>query len=221
MKKVLALAIVIVMMLALATVASAAYEKPADLASYLPFDDGTAFGGAASATGGLWSGRPAGAYDPTLDTLSIPDEAYVYTTAGAAAPSSIAGYTKVSDIGSLAAGEWALYEYESVYGPTGYIILVPASDAPAPAAPEEPSEPVEEPEIPTAPSEEDDAPVTLPATVEPAAPATAAPAAPTAAPAAPAAPSVPKTADSSSALWVVLALVATAGVVVLKKRVTE
>ena len=105
--------------------------KPPELAGFPP----------SIGTTGLWFDRPQpnnavtcppyGCYDGTLDTLNIPDRAYVYTATGPL-PEEIAGYgsDKVADIvgddyGVLKAGQWATYSYESFFGPYTYVIIVP------------------------------------------------------------------------------------------------
>ena len=108
------------------------YKKPAELAAYLPYDDGTAIGGNPSTTGGLWSlGRhPNGPYDGELDKLNIPMNAYVYGATGQPAlEDGIDGYTQVdaANIYMLKPGEWALYAYRNTaYNmDLSYLVLVP------------------------------------------------------------------------------------------------
>jgi PKD repeat protein len=101
------------------------YTKPPELEGFLPFDDASAYGGAASATGGRWLRRTPNVYDPTLDSLGIPENAYVYMAFGTPIPDAIAGYTKVYDIAGLKAGQYTVYEYETGFGTIEYVILVP------------------------------------------------------------------------------------------------
>jgi PKD repeat protein len=101
------------------------YTKPPELDAFLPFDDASSYGGAASVAGGLWSSRTPGAYDTTLDTLPIPESAYVYIAVGTPIPDAIAGYTKVDSIAGLRPGQYAVYENDSYGFTIDYVILVP------------------------------------------------------------------------------------------------
>jgi hypothetical protein len=118
-----------------------AYEQPAELSALLPYDDSTwlgdFFGGAPSTTGGLWSLRIPNAYDPSLNALQIPENAYVYAgftlswkpdysgtdSTPKTIPEEIDGYVKkdAAAVSSLNSGQWAV---ANVNG-SNYVILVP------------------------------------------------------------------------------------------------
>jgi hypothetical protein len=83
---------------------------------------------------GLWGTAKATPHDPTLDGLSIPDNAYVYggfnsSYAPIPLPETIKGYTKVTSIPSLKAGEFA-----TGGGAFQYLIIIPLYEPPVEVA---------------------------------------------------------------------------------------
>jgi hypothetical protein len=102
------------------TVEAAGGFPPAELADALPI-------GAAP-----WFSAKSGAHEPALDSLGIPDAAYVYglfdgSYAAQPVPASISGYTSGS-LATLAAGQYAVVNT----GFFNYVVIVPA----VPLAPE-------------------------------------------------------------------------------------
>ena len=104
------------------------YEKPVELAEFSPFY-GDGHWAARPQPNDMETCPPVSCYDPYLDTLGIPDEAYVYaafdmnTFVTLPAPDFIYGYEKVdaANIANLKAGQWAWVEGEWI----GYVIIVP------------------------------------------------------------------------------------------------
>ncbi|MDR0859014.1 MAG: hypothetical protein LBN97_08290, partial [Oscillospiraceae bacterium] len=151
MKKLLALLLVAVMVLAVFPLAVAATPVPDELKEFYAF--------------GEWP-LAANTYDPAYDDLGLAAGTYIcgnWTAAGATLPlpDSIAGYTKVDKPGDVGAGQYAFYESTSAYGTFTYFFV---GGAPEAASEPEATEPDTQPAAPeTDPDDDTAVPDTQPA----------------------------------------------------------